>query len=125
MGARIAIVLQAGIESHEGMARALHSLLYAKELTERGSTVRLVFDGAGTAWLAEWHKGGTPAAQRMSVLFEQLKGLGAAYEVCDFCSGAFGVKDELKGHDEPLVAQYMDHPSLASLVDDGYQVWIL
>lgn len=51
---RILIVLQAGTDSHEGRARALHSVLYATELREAGATVRLVFDGAGTGWLARW-----------------------------------------------------------------------
>ena len=31
-----AIVLQAGKETHEGMARAVHALLYATELKEKG-----------------------------------------------------------------------------------------
>ena len=51
---KILIVLQAGTESHEGRARALHSVLYATELAETGATVRLVFDGASTGWLARW-----------------------------------------------------------------------
>ena len=49
---RIRIVLQAGTDSHEGRARALHAVLYASELADAGATVRLVFDGAGTGWLA-------------------------------------------------------------------------
>ena len=48
MDAKIAIILQAGAEGHEGMGRLLHSPLYSKELHERGHDVRLVFDGAGT-----------------------------------------------------------------------------
>ncbi len=30
------VILQAGKESHEGMARAVHALLYSKELKEHG-----------------------------------------------------------------------------------------
>ena len=37
------IILQAGTESHEGMARAVHALLYATELKEAGYPVTLIF----------------------------------------------------------------------------------
>ncbi len=50
---KYAIILQAGKESHEGMARAAHAFLYAKELKEHGHDVVLIFDGAGTEWAEE------------------------------------------------------------------------
>ena len=40
---KFAIVLQAGKETHEGMARAVHALLYAAELKEKGYEVVLTF----------------------------------------------------------------------------------
>lgn len=40
--------LQADTGSHEGLARALHALLYAEELLQGGYSVVLIFDGAGT-----------------------------------------------------------------------------
>ena len=51
---KFAIILQAGKETHEGMARAVHALLYATELKERGYAVVLIFDGAGTEWADEF-----------------------------------------------------------------------
>lgn len=120
---KIGIVLHAGTETHEGLARALHALLYTRELVERGGDVRLVFDGAGTSWLAAMKKGETEPAKGLARLFEGLKQSGVIYEVCDYCSGAFDVKQELQ--DEPLTGKYMDHPSIADLVEAGYQIWIL
>lgn len=125
MTAKMAIILQAGTETHEGLARALHSLLYSKELREHGADVRLVFDGAGTGWLAEFHKAATPQAKGLGKLFDELKQEGVTYEVCDYCSGAFGVRDELSAYGEALSAQYLDHPSIAGLVEDGYQLLVL
>ncbi len=125
MDAKIAIVLQAGSDGHESLARAFHSLVYAKELKEHGADVRLIFDGAGTQWLARFHRPDSEHIQGLALLFEQLKGQGVVYEVCDYCAGAFGVREDLKAKDEPLVAEYMDHPSIAGLVSDGYQIWIL
>ncbi len=51
---KVAIILQAGPGSHESHARMFHSMLYSKELKERGHDVRLIFDGASTQWLEKW-----------------------------------------------------------------------
>jgi hypothetical protein len=123
MTTKAAIVLQAGTESHEGLARALHALLYASEVKERGGDARIVFDGAGTEWLARFRSPKGDSGERLAAMFNKLKGEGLVYEVCDFCSGAFGVRGELG--DEPLSGKYMDHPSIVDLVEEGYQLWIL
>ena len=121
---RILIVLQAGTESHEGRARALHGVIYATELSEAGATVRLVFDGAGTGWLARWTTG-AGAQTRAGALFADLRARGLSYEVCDHCSGAFEVKGDLVEAGEALFGGYMDHPSMAAYVAEGFAVWIL
>lgn len=122
---KVAIILHAGTGNHEQQARAFHSLVYAKELQERGSEVRLVFDGAGTEWLARWNDPQDEHDKQLAGFFQAVKQDGLVYSVCDFCSGAFQVRDKLVAAGEPLVAQYMNHPSVASLVDEGFQVWIL
>lgn len=121
---RILIVLHAGTEGHEGRARALHSVLYASELTEAGATVRLVFDGAGTEWIARWSTE-AGAASRAGRLFADLRARGLSYEVCDYCAGAFEVREDLEEAGEALAGSYMDHPSLAAHVAEGFAVWIL
>lgn len=117
------VVLHAGAETHEGLARALHALIYSQELSERGHTVKLIFDGAGTEWLAAFRKAETDPAKNLGRMFDGLKAKGIAYEVCDFCSGAFHVRDDLEG--EPMSGKYMDHPSIADLVDEGYELLVL
>jgi len=121
---KILIILQAGTESHEGRARALHAVLYARELDEVGATVRRVFDGAGTAWLARW-RSADGASSRAGSLFAELAKQGLAYEVCDYCAGAFDVKEDLLEAGEALAGAYMDHPSVAARVAEGFAVWIL
>jgi len=122
---KIAIILQAGTETHEGLARALHALLYAKELTEQEIPVRLIFDGAGSEWAAKLHSPESSQEKGLAQLFEGLRGGGLVYEICDYCSGAFGVKGKLLAANVLLSAQYMNHPSVAGLVKDGFQIWIL
>lgn len=122
---RYAIVLHAGAETHEGMARALHALLYAKEMLERGVRCRLVFDGAGSEWAAKLLSPETDSERRMAKLFDFVKEQGLAYEVCDYCAGAFAVRDRLLAEGAPLSSQYMDHPSIAGLVAEGYRLLVL
>ena len=121
---RILIILQAGAATHEGRARALHALLYAMELREAGATVHLTFDGAGTEWLARLRDPGQQSG-RLGALFRELTDAGVTYEVCDYCSGAFEVRDQLLEAGELLAGGYMDHPSVAAHVADGFAVWIL
>lgn len=117
------VVLQAGKETHEGMARAVHAFLYARELKEHGHEVRLVFDGAGT----EWAEGlSNPASEsKIKPMYEEFKKQGISEVICDFCAGAFGVKEQLQGRELPLAAGYEGHPSIAQWADQGYEVLIL
>lgn len=119
---KVAIILQAGPGSHETHARMLHSMLYSKELKERGHEVRLIFDGASTQWLEKWGDPQDDDDRRMGAFFEQLKDAGLTYVVCDFCSAAFQVREALEARGEPLVAEYMNHPSVASLIEDGFHL---
>ena len=117
------IILQAGKESHEGMARAVHAFLYAKELKEHGHDVVLIFDGAGTEWAEELSN---PESQsKLKPMYEQLRQAGITEIICDFCAGAFAVKDRLSQRQVPLTAEYAGHPSIAKWVDQGYALIVL
>lgn len=117
------VILQAGKESHEGMARALHALLYARELKEHGHEVTLVFDGAGAEWAEELTN---PASEsKLRPMYDEFKKQGISEVICDFCAGAFGVKEKLQGRQLPLTGGYGGHPSIAQWADQGYQIIIL
>lgn len=122
---KVAIVLQAGPGTHESHARMFHSMVYSKELKERGHEVRLIFDGAGTEWLAKWGEPQDEDDRRMGGLFNVLRDMEIAYAVCDFCAGVFGVHQSLKAQNEPLVGEYMNHPSFATLFEEGFEVVVL
>ena len=116
------IILQAGTESHEGLARALHALMYSAELVETGHKVVLIFDGAGT----EWARALRDPEHRLHARYQKLAGLGVVEEICDYCAGAFGVKGELIGFGAvPLVGSYRGHPRIAQWLDAGYTVIVL
>ena len=114
-----AIILQADTDRHEGLARAVHALIYAKELKEGGYDVVLIFDGAGTGWAKLMRD----PNHKLHAKFQELKNRGVIEEVCDFCAGAFKVKKDLQG--APLIGDFDGHPSLKKWIDKGYQVLIL
>ncbi len=50
---KVAVVLLADTEQIGDLGRAVDALQTVKEFQEGGDDVRLVFDGAGTRWVAE------------------------------------------------------------------------
>ena len=114
-----AIILQAGNETNEGMARAVHALLYATELAEGGYDVVLIFDGAGTGWANELRKRENAFHQH----YMKIKSLGLVEEICDYCADSFEVKEDLPEQQRKLlVGDYEGHPSLIKWVKLGYQI---
>jgi len=120
---RFAVILQAGTGTSEGFARAVHALLYATELKEEGYEVVLIFDGAGTTWYDELSD---PILQSpLMSRYQAFKKTGIEEIVCDYCAGAFKVKDRLRDRQSPLVSKYKGHPSLVKWIRKGYQLIIL
>lgn len=117
------VILQAGTETHEGMARAVHALLYSKELKEHGYEVVLIFDGAGTEWIEKWAK--ADETDKLANSYKELRGMGVTQVVCDFCATAFQVKESLEKSNVTLSGEYQGHPNIAEWVDKGYELIIL
>lgn len=119
---KYAIVLQAGNETNEGKARAVHALLYARELGEKGYDVALIFDGAGTGWANEFSKPESPLHKH----YVKIKDVGMVEEICDYCAESFKVKDNLPEQQQKLlVGDYDGHPSLVKWIEKGYKIIVL
>lgn len=117
------VILQAGSESHEGFARALHALLYSRELKENGYEVVLIFDGAGTEWIEKWSQ--ADSTDTLAQRYRELRELGVTQVICDFCASAFQVKESLNKQNVTLHDEYRGHPSIAKWVNRGYQIIVL
>ena len=119
---RYAVILQAGNETNEGKARAVHALLYATELAENGYEVALIFDGAGTGWANELRKPENPLHKH----YLRIKELGMVEEICDYCAESFEVKEDLPEQQRKLlVGDYKGHPSLVKWIERGYRIIVL
>jgi hypothetical protein len=110
-----AVIILAGTEGHENAGRLLNGLETAKEFAEHGDEVELIFDGAGTQWIPELED----EDHNHHELYQSLR---EDTSVCDFCSGAFGVADAVADAGVVTLDDHDGHPSVRSLVDDGYEV---
>jgi len=113
---KAAILVLADVESHGDLGRVVNALIAAKEFKDAGEVVRLVFDGAGTQWPGvlsdEKHK----AHKLYASVADTITG------ACGYCAGAFHAKESLHHAKVPLLDEYQGHPSVRTLVANGYQV---
>ena len=113
---KVAVVLLAETGTHEALGRAVNALSFTKELLENGDDVKLIFDGAGVTFIPELEDEGHDAHP----LYKAAK--PAVDGACKFCSKAFGVINEVRKTDIPLLDDYDDHPSLRNYLTEGYQI---
>lgn len=113
---KVAILVLADSESPGDMGRISNALEIAKEFKEHDDDVQIIFDGAGTTWVGKL----ADTDNKMNPLYESVKDkvLGA----CSFCSSAYGVKNEVEKANVKLLSDYDGHPSIRTLVEEGYQV---
>jgi len=98
------------------LARAVHALLYARELQRTGIPAKIVFDGAGTVWLQQF----SDPQHKYHALFLEVLGAGLVDAACAYCARAFNVVDAVQATGVPLVDAADGHPSLASYVQQGW-----
>ena len=113
---KAAIVILADTETHEGLARAVNALEAAKEFKQAGDEVKVLFDGAGTRWVGQLARPEHHAHRSFEAVRDRIAG------VCAHCARAFGVEAEVRSSQIPLLSEFEGHPSLRTLVADGYAV---
>ena len=114
--AKAAIVVLADTESSGDLGRVVNALTTAKELKEAGDEVTIVFDGAGTKWI----KALSSKEHKYAPLFDSVKDRIAG--ACDYCARAFGVRREVESAGVPLLSELEQHPSIRTLLVEGYEV---
>lgn len=114
--AKVAIVVLADTETHEGLGRVVNALEAVKEFKEAKDDVQLIFDGAGPKWIPELSK----PDHKIHGLYEAVK--DRITGACEFCAGAFGVKDKVLACGIKLTGEFEGHPSFKKLISQGYQV---
>ena len=113
---KAAILVLADVESHGDLARVVNAMIAAQEFKEAGDDVQLIFDGAGTQWPGVLSEGTHKSHQLYASVADTIAG------ACGYCAGAFGAEDSLHRAKVHLLDTYRGHPSIRSLLADGYQV---
>jgi len=112
---KFAVILHA---HPDDMPRALHALLYTKELNDAGHEVQLLFDGAGTAWIPEFEN---PEFQYHSV-YQAVKSDNLIAGACAYCADAFQTREAISTAGIQFQDQSDGHPSIAQLVQEGFSL---
>lgn len=119
---KVIIILQEGTDrGPEALGRAVHALLYTQEIHEAGGEVKLILDGAGTKWVAQFEN----PDFKYHALYTAVKKLGVIADVCPYCAQAYGVEDSVKASALPQIGAYHGHPSLAELLKQGFTPIVL
>ncbi len=113
---KIAVVVLADTDTHGDLGRAVNALLTVREAKDAGDEVRLIFDGAGTKWIGELADPEHRSHRHYEAVKEQITG------VCKFCARAFGATEAVEAAGVPLLDEYQQHPSLRTLVHEGFHV---
>lgn len=113
---KITVVLLADADTHEALGRAANAFELVKEAKQSGKDVELILDGAGTRWAKELSSPGHKLRPLFDLVRDRLSG------VCEFCAGAFGVKEAVRAAGLPLAGEFDGHPSLATRIAQGRQV---
>ncbi len=115
MAHRIAIVIYNNI-TNEAKSPAYRAFGFAAELLSHGDDVVIVFDGGGTATLAEVLRPESPLHRAWLAAAPALRG------ACDYCAKSYGVRDALLAAGIPLLADHRGHASLRQLLEEGRQI---
>ncbi len=113
---RVGIVVLADGESPESLGRVVNALMVARELKDSGDEVSVVFDGAGTRAASTFGA----ASHDYNELFEGVRDRVSG--ACDYCAGAFQVKEAVVDVGVELLDEYKGHPSVKALIEQGYEV---
>lgn len=113
---KAAMILFADTDRPEGMGRMANALTSAREFSEAGDEVVVIFDGAGVKWVPELADEG----HKYHGLFDEVRDVVAG--ACVYCSRAYGVKDQVERAQIPFLDEFRGHPSIRSLVVEGHTV---
>ncbi|MGC8559839.1 MAG: DsrE family protein [Phycisphaerae bacterium] len=114
--AKICVLLMADTTTPEAMGRMANALTTVMECSEAGDEVALILDGAATRWVGELAKPEHKYHDAFQKVRHRLKA------VCSYCATAFGVADQVRSAGLPLTSEFRGHPSIRTLVRDGYEV---
>jgi sulfur relay (sulfurtransferase) complex TusBCD TusD component (DsrE family) len=105
----------------EALGRLFNAMFLTLELKEKGQTVELLFQGAGTRWPAEIVKPAHPAHALFQAIADKVAG------ICGGCADVFGATDGASATGiamirEKAIPGTSGIADLSRYLDDGYRL---
>lgn len=115
------IVLSDPKAGEDALGRVFNALAAAYDFQQQGDEVSVLFQGAGTRWIAELSKSDHPVHELFNAVKDTIAGVSCG------CSEVFGVTEEIEksGFDflkDNAVPGTKGLPSLRTLAAEGYTV---
>ena len=121
MKAAIVILSDPKSGSEEALGRVFNALAAAYDFQQSGTDVTVLFQGAGTRWVAELTKSKHPAYELFNLVKDNVKGVSCG------CAAVFGATQDAESAGFDLIKNNPvpgtpGLPSLQTLVREGYTV---
>jgi hypothetical protein len=112
---KVAIVIYSKLEG-SGKSAVYRAMMFADELIRAGDDVTIVFDGGGSAALADMIRPESDLHRVWTKAASALRG------VCSYCAKSYGVKEALEAAGIPMLTDDRGHASLRALITEGRQI---
>ena len=123
MKAAIVILSDPKSGSEEALGRVFNALAAAYDFQQNGAEVTVLFQGAGTRWLAELTKAQHPAYELFNMVKDNIKGASCG------CAAVFDATQDVQSAGFDLIKNNPvpgtpGLPSLRALLGEGYSVLV-
>jgi len=115
MSEKVTLFLFAGPEAP---CRLVHSLIFARDIEDRGGEARISLEGAAPEWLLQLPN----PEHRFHSMYEQAKTSGLIDSMCRACASQAGATEAAEREALRLVGDAYGHVSLAPYLDDGFAI---
>jgi hypothetical protein len=98
----------------------MHVMLNALDMEEKGTTARIILEGASTKLIPELTREGSPLVK----LYEKVKSRGLMEGACRACSNKMGTLEAAQKEGLPLLDDMSGHPSMENYRKAGFEIVI-
>jgi hypothetical protein len=96
----------------------VHALLNTLDMQAKGYDVKLIIEGSATRLVKHFMDPEVPFAD----LYTKVKDAGLIHCVCRACAAKMGSLEDAKALQMPLCREMSGHPSMASYLEQDYQI---
>jgi len=118
MSEKVALFLFAGPEAP---CRLVHSLIFARDIEDRGGEARIILEGAAPEWLLLLPN----PEHKFHSMYSRAKENGVIAAACRACASQAGATEAAEQEAIPLVGDAYGHVSLALYMEEGFRVVML